>query len=179
MIECKASKHTFDAKFSDDPLTQAKNGYSQIINGVMQVWRFFAHVRTFKFTQKKISDDAIGVVLTLDKWLEVNPSMITKVLGEAASQVKSKYPEVNAVDMKRPLVICSAQDIIDIMFITDWTRFSDCLQKAATVEFRGWDIRSLLLQQGDALGPKEMPNFAETLLPWLSKINSGDRTPSS
>jgi hypothetical protein len=69
VIECKAKRMTFNARYSDNPIEQARQGYREIAKGMFQVWRFWSHARRGLQTERPVAADCLGMIVTSDPWL--------------------------------------------------------------------------------------------------------------
>ena len=72
VAECKATKLTYLAQFSEDPFESEKKQYLQIANAVFQLWRFFSHVRR-GLAIEPVDADTSAMVLTLELFSHVEP----------------------------------------------------------------------------------------------------------
>jgi hypothetical protein len=61
--ECKATKLTYLAQFAEDPFDAEKKQYDQLARGVLQLWRYFSHVRR-GVVQEELALEAHAMVLT-------------------------------------------------------------------------------------------------------------------
>jgi hypothetical protein len=62
--ECKATKLTYLAQFAEDPFEAERKQYVQIANGVVQLWRFFSHVRRGLLEEAVDADSSAMVLMT-------------------------------------------------------------------------------------------------------------------
>ncbi|TXJ08763.1 MAG: hypothetical protein E6Q28_16560 [Afipia sp.] len=142
-IECKAKKMTFEARFSEAPIADARIGYDEIAKGVFQIWRFFFHCRT-GVIQQSVDDLSVGVVLTLDPWLEVANSSRNEVLKKAKEIAAKREPDM-VLDDFRPIVFCSIDDFeYTIGRINCTASVLDVLRKASEDRFAGYHLASIL-----------------------------------
>ena len=109
-VECKSKKMTVGAKFSDNPLDDAKIGYDEMMKAVVQVWRFFSHVRRGLIPDHPVVGDAVGLVLTLDSWMEMFGSMRGETLARAEQFAARADPNIEPSD-RRPVVFCPIDDL--------------------------------------------------------------------
>ncbi|WP_172264653.1 hypothetical protein [Caulobacter sp. RHG1] len=114
VVECKATKMSFDSKFTLNPLDDGNRGFDEIAKGVFQIWRYFAHSREGDTADTAIDDNAIGVVLTLDSWVQVSFTTKEKILSRARQMVLERAPEIAESDMK-PIAIYSVENLENLV----------------------------------------------------------------
>ncbi|WP_246756714.1 hypothetical protein [Bradyrhizobium diazoefficiens] len=119
-IECKAKKRSIIAKFSEKPLDDAREAFSEIIKGVVQIWRFHSHCRRSSEI-KVIAHDAAGIVLTLDPWLRIS-NHLDRLMQEAHALAGRIDPDIIDEDRK-PILFCSIQDLESTLAIASEASF--------------------------------------------------------
>lgn len=140
VVECKAKKMSIAAKFSDDPLTSASEAFSEIIKGVVQIWRFHSHCRRDP-TIKDLAPNAIGVLLTLDPWLQMSDQH-DRVFEEArkiADQIDRDITE----DDRKPVLFCSIDDFENTLEVASEESLLRAIRSGITPQFRGWFLSSV------------------------------------
>lgn len=168
VVECKATKLTFEAQFADDPMATAKRAYDQLVKGVSQMWRFFSHARRGIYAGKPVSPTAHGVLLTMDAWMQMAGELRTAA-QQAARDLLKDDPDVTDEDM-RPIVFCSMQDLADVMIISTADQFLATLEKAVTNEYFGWGLREVRRNAGGEEVAQEFPLDPAELLPWWGQF---------
>ncbi|KQU96291.1 MULTISPECIES: hypothetical protein [unclassified Devosia] len=163
VIECKATKLTYEAQFAQDPIATAKSAFDQLVKGVAQVWRFFSHVRRGIYVGPPVAGDAQGVLLTLDTWMQADAISRDKVIAQALELVAGEA-EVIDVD-KRPIVFCSMQDLADVMIVSSEEQFFEALSSATEARYHGWDLMEVRRRAGNQK-PRDFPLEIADLLPW-------------
>ncbi|MCP1854223.1 MULTISPECIES: hypothetical protein [unclassified Bradyrhizobium] len=136
VIECKAKKMSIVAKFSDNPLDDAQTAFSEIIKGVVQLWRFFSHCRRNPEI-KAIHRDASGVVLTLDPWLQAS-NHLDRVFAEAHRRADLDRDILDAD--RRPVLFCSIDDLENTLEIATEASLFEAVDATSRPEFRGWHL---------------------------------------
>lgn len=167
-IECKATRMSFAAKFSQDPL--AERGYGDVVKAVFQLWRFFSHCRR-GIVQEELSPDAIGVVLTLEAWLTMAAPLYRGVLERACTLAEGD-PEITEGD-RRPIEFCAVTDLEPSLARATASSFLSAMAEAAKPEKHGWMFSSIhedFIEEGveERLYP-----FSENLgevLPWWEMV---------
>lgn len=147
VIECKAKKMTFEARFSETPLIDAAAGYEEIAKGISQLWTFFCHCRLGE-ASPKIADDAVGVVLTLDQWLEIANEQRKDVLDRAKQLSRQREPRIAEEDF-RPVAFCTISDLEYVSRRSSSDILLACLKTASQERFAGYHLSSVLRDQLD------------------------------
>jgi hypothetical protein len=98
VIECKATRMSYEARFSEDPVAAAKRAYNELAKGVFQIWRFASHVRRGLVKGRVIAPDLNGIVLTLDTWLSMAQPMQREVIAEARRMSEDREPKMEEID---------------------------------------------------------------------------------
>lgn len=170
VLECKATKLTYDAQFSENPIEEAEKAYNQIVKGVTQVWKFFSHVRRGIYIDEQVATSTIGVILTMEAWGQASAELQTEITDQAKKQLENNH-DVIETDM-RPVVFCSIQDIADIMFESNEDVFLASIANAAVPKYRGWGLREVRKQTAPIENVrKDFPLAMEEHLPWWERFN--------
>jgi hypothetical protein len=136
IIECKAKKMSIAAKFSDDPFASAADAFSEIIRGVVQIWRFHSHCRRSP-QLKAIHPNSIGMVLTLDPWLQM--SRQTERVFDEARKLASQIDREIIEEDHRPVLFCSIDDFENTLERASEDSLIQAIRAAALEpDFRGW-----------------------------------------
>ncbi len=98
IVECKATRMSYEARFSEDPIASAARGYGELVKGVFQIWRFASHLRRGLVPGRERSKDISGMVLTLDTWLSMVEPMQQNVLEQANAMADEKDPSITFED---------------------------------------------------------------------------------
>jgi hypothetical protein len=170
VIECKATKLTYNAQFADNPMTEAERAYSQLIEGIIQLWWFFAKVRLGIHLNFPVTEDTCAVLLTMDSWMQMSSDLRNAAVAKAR-QGSNKYDDICPVDM-RPIVFCSMQDLADTLFVSSEDDLMRAFDLAKEEKYRGWRILDLKQKLGTVILVKEFPLKTEILLPWWSRHDS-------
>jgi len=84
VIECKSRKLPYKVLSSPKPYQDNEAAYQDIVKGIVQVWRYAAHTRTgFSKENLTLASDCVGVVLTLEPWLQMSPQATGEVFDSA------------------------------------------------------------------------------------------------
>lgn len=169
VVECKATKLTYEAQFADDPIGEANNAYSQLVKGIAQIWKFFSHVRRGLYSEVPISGNAPGILLTMDSWMQMSGDL----QRDAIALAKAKFvadPDVIDADM-RPIIFCSMQELADIMFVSNEDEFIEALGDATEERFLGWSLREVRREGSGSERARTFPLEFGDLVPWWSKFH--------
>lgn len=164
-IECKATKMPFNAKFADN--AEESSAYEELVKAVVQLWRFFSHCRLGN-VDLKASDDAIGIVLTLDSWL-VMGGPVTKEIFRRAGERADNVAEIIAED-RRPVIFSPVPDVESVLSDTDEAGFRQTLAMAVDPNYEGWMLPSVFKETGLNPLSKPFPFNIGDQLPWWQKI---------
>lgn len=175
-IECKAKKMSIVAKFSDNPLDEAKEAFSEIIKGVVQLWRFYSHCRR-SAEIKEVGADAIGIVLTLDPWLQMS-NYQDRVMAEARALADQIDRDIIEEDRK-PVLFCSIEDLEATLGIASEASLFEAIAAAASKpNFRGWHLLNVhqKISNEEKRNPYPFQDRIADLIPaWNDLKNRGDK----
>ncbi|MEQ6202687.1 hypothetical protein ABMC88_06490 [Sulfitobacter sp. HNIBRBA2951] len=165
-IECKATKMSHQAMFGRDPI--AARGYEDMTKAVFQIWRFFSHCRR-GFSGLSVTPDAVGVVLTLDNWLEMSEPLRRLVFKGAEEMACKKEPLITEED-RRPIPFVAAPELERTLTVVSEASFKEALISSNTTEFLGWRLDTIAHKLPvEADKDKRRYPFADDLgrlLPW-------------
>lgn len=167
VIECKATKLTFGAQFSEDPAADAQARYAEIGKGVFQIWRFVAHCR-MRRTRHQINTTTRGLLLTLDTWLVMARDLQAHV-REIASGLADADPDILEED-RRPVLFAAAQDFENLLSEVDEHGFVRTLDAGTEDRFLGWILPNIARDLGPPVERKKYPFEPNELLPWWGKF---------
>lgn len=93
IIECKCAKMKIESMYDQGKFNEHNPQISQIIKGVIQLWRFQEDIKNGKISQLDLSGECIYILLTLDRWVEMVTqyqdriiSMAKKIVGSDVSK---------------------------------------------------------------------------------------------
>ncbi|RFB82349.1 hypothetical protein B5K08_32150 [Rhizobium leguminosarum bv. trifolii] len=167
VFECKASKLSFEAQYGDDPVEDAKTGYSQIAKAIFQLWRFFSHVRRgLVKLDAEVAADAPAIVLTMDAWTQMSHELRARLIADAEDMVEEKEPEITAEDKRHP-VFCPIQELDHMLATSTEGQLLTAFKTAIEPEYTGWSIREVRKRAAPAVDEdKEFPFSLQEFLPW-------------
>lgn len=167
-IECKTTKLTFEAQFAENPEVVAAQGFEQIAKGIFQLWRFFSHARRNLYVDEAVSPEALGVVLTMDGWMQMAKGLRDTALARARD-LAAVDPNITDVDMRR-VVFASVQELNDTLAQTEKQDFLSVLALATTDKYEGYGLPEVARDSGINLIRKKYPLDVAALLPWWGKL---------
>lgn len=165
VVECKATKLSIGAQFAEDPLEEAKKAYQELAKGVLQVWRFFSHVRRSLVPDTLVASTASGMVLTLDSWLIMSIDLQDSVVAEAAA-LANRDPSIILED-RRKVIFCSIPNLEETLAFSDEASFLRCIKASTEDRFKGWILPIINNELSEYKGGKKpYPFDLGDVLPW-------------
>jgi hypothetical protein len=171
VAECKASKLTYLAQFSEDPFEAEKKQYLQIARGVVQLWRFFSDIRR-GIAKDELATEAHALVVTLDPFLMMASEPRDKVFQQA-NALADEHGNITNED-RRSVIICPIYELEEILLTSTEDTFLASLKASYEKKYSGWQ---LLQVHHDAkatkeIGPrKDFPFDLADVLPWWDRAN--------
>lgn len=135
-FECKATRMSQQAMFGINPIED--RGYQDITKAVFQLWRFFSHCRR-GYVGRAVSDDAVGVVLTLDNWLVMADTLRKQVLADAEKMAREKDADVSEADRK-PIVFVAVPELERTLSVSTEATFSQAPETSQHREILGMEV---------------------------------------
>ena len=169
VIECKAKRMTFDARFSDDPVATARRGYEEIAKGIFQVWRFLSHARRGVFADRAVAPDCLGMVVTTDPWLSMATNLEEEVLSIATKMAEAD-PEIIEQDRRR-VAVTMIDDIELTLQTGDAGSFLRAIREGTQGDKLGWLLSTIHRDMGSAERPYPFDDEIGELLPWWRTRN--------
>jgi hypothetical protein len=172
VIECKATKLTISAKFSDDPVADAEERYAEIGRGIYQLWRYFAHTR-MGLTGRRLVDATAGLVLTLDTWM-VMGRVLQEHVFKVAVALADADPDILDTD-RRPIAFATIQDFERLLSQTDEGGVRGAIAASHEDRFLGWLLPAVDQEvNGLSNTRKRYPFYPDELLPWWNRVGIKD-----
>ena len=135
--ECKATRMSHEARFSEDPLTANPRGLGEMAKGVFQIWRFASHIRRGLLPNERCRTDVRGLILTLEPWLLMSRNIFEGVLQEAHRRAAEKDPDIGPED-RIPVIFCSIEDLEQTVSTATSASLLQAVRTAADENLRGW-----------------------------------------
>jgi hypothetical protein len=142
IIECKATRMTYEARFGEDPLVESARGYAEMAKGVFQIWRFVSHIRRGYLPQITMSDGICGLVVTLDSWLSMAGLLIEDVIASARTMAAESDRDITAID-QIPVRFCMVDDLENTLSSATTDSFLGTIIASTSEEHRGWLLTSV------------------------------------
>ena len=171
-VECKAKKMTIQARFGEDPVAEAVEGYGEIAKGVFQLWRFFSHARRGLHAEA-VQHAPAGIVLTLDSWLSMATTLRKEVM-DRAEILAARDTEITADDRK-PVIFCSIEDLELALAEANAFTFVQAVTAAASdPEYDGWALHTVLNKVADyeIENPYQFKERIGEVLPWWGDLEA-------
>lgn len=139
IVECKATRMSYEARFSEAPLVDAGRGYDELAKGVFQIWRFVSHHRRGYFVDRSLRPDVRGMVLTLDTWLSMSAEMQTDVIDRATRLASSRDREILDED-RIGIIFCPIEQLERTYNLCTEASFFQTLDAACEDDYKGWQL---------------------------------------
>jgi hypothetical protein len=173
VVECKAKRMSFDARYADDPVSAAAIGFDELSKGIFQIWRFFAHARRGLTGDLRVASGCQGIMVTADSWLTMASKQAEKVIA-AAHALAEAEGDIEPAD-RCDIAFCQIDDVEFSLQNGTADSFLDACREIASGE-KKWFMLSVAHSANRDI-PREYPfkDRIAKLLPWM-----GDPTlPSS
>ncbi|MBZ9870498.1 hypothetical protein LB542_06465 [Mesorhizobium sp. BR1-1-9] len=171
VIECKSTKQTFAAQFSEDPIGAAAKAIPQLAKAILQLWRFFAACRSGEFSQYELQPSARAIVLTLDDWFLLDYSFKREARRLAIAQANSEG--IPSDIQNQPITFISSKGLADLLAETDLASMYAILDTAASdPQYEGYAPRDLGRELGLLKPRTRFPLDMLEVIPWLDTIRT-------
>lgn len=171
IAECKATKLTYLAQFSEDPFESARTQYAQIANGVFQLWRFFSHIRQ-GIVKEPVDNDTAAVVLTLEAFGLMDQGLKGKIIEEAGL-LADKEGNIVPED-RRHIVFCPINGLEPVLVRSSEDSFLNALRATREEKYIGWELVSVSKKEAEGkekIDRKKFPFELHDLLPWWKRVD--------
>lgn len=171
IFECKARKMSFTARYAEDPIAEGNTGFDELVKGICQIWRFFAHARLGRSPNIVVDAATAGILLTLDNWTTMSGELQAELLGLARQRSAAQHPEVVDEDRRR-IVFCSIEELEQTLAGANEDQFLTDLRFSVEDRYAGWILPNV---HRDAFGePKAMRPYPFSdrfgdVLPWWNE----------
>lgn len=170
VVECKATRMTFDARFAQDRAEPMQRGIGELVKGVGQIWRLKSHARR-GLVPLTMSPNCTGLILTFDPWLRASHGQSEEVLERAREWCAQADPDVGEEDYC-PIAFTHVEDFEAMALRTDSEGMISVCRIAAEPQFIGWGMAQLRKQASATEVSRPYPFKADMarLLPWWDQI---------
>lgn len=141
VIECKAKKMSMIARYGANPIEAASGAFSEIAKAIFQLWRHFSHVRRGLVPSEAISPETVGLVLTLDPWLQMTRRR-RRPLEDQAARLADEEGDILPED-RRPVAFCAIEDFESLLRRATVDSLLATVEEASRPDKAGWHLRSL------------------------------------
>lgn len=169
VIECKITKLTLPAQFSENPIKEAEQAYDQMAKGAYQIWRFLSHLRRGLTPFDSPSKRPLGVVLTLEPWLVASPLLLDDVLMKS-NKMSDDNGEILDAD-RSPAIFCPIHHWEQATLRSDADSLIDLIGTNTTDRYKGYVLPALQDELGHA-PQKAFPIEPSDVLPFWEKIKA-------
>ena len=128
---------SFAARYAEDQVADGGGGFDELIKGICQIWRFFAHIQLGCVSDIVVDPATSGVLLTLDNWLTMSAELQRELTDLARERAVKRHPEITPAD-QRPVVFCSIEELEQTLAGADEAQFLTDLKLAAEDRYVGW-----------------------------------------
>lgn len=142
IIECKATRMSYDARYGEDPVAGDTLGYEQIAKGVFQIWQFVSRKRRGLLPDLMFSSDVRGIVVTLDTWLSHGALLRSDVFELARRMCSQKDPQIESEDMI-PVTFAPVDDLENTLAIATAASFFDSIRAASEFKYQGYMLEKV------------------------------------
>ena len=174
-VECKATKLTLEAQFGTGVIPETRSGYDELVKGIFQIWKFFSHARRRLLERDvNVSADAVGIVLTLDDWLEMASEPRAELLRRAEIFAAEEDKEILEEANRRRVTICSIRDMEYLLRVSpDVSSVLATIRRASDDERLGWSLTGLHNDLAEHKCENPYPFKGEEIakvLPWWGRV---------
>ncbi|MBL4616649.1 MAG: hypothetical protein JKY46_03060 [Robiginitomaculum sp.] len=173
LVECKATRMPLDIKFKLTNESKASDKFKEIAKGVCQIWRCYSDIRLGRLNDCYISDNALGLVLTLEDWTTLNRGMMTQIM-EAANTLADKNSDITVADRKT-IAICHIDNFESLLRDSNEDTFLNTIRKQEANDFGGWNLLSIHERKYPKTKENKPFPFKEELgdvLPWYKILQT-------
>lgn len=167
-IECKSTRMSFEARYGDEPLVE--RGYDDMVKAVYQLWKYFSHCRR-GFCTDVVGKDAVGMVLTLDTWLQMAKPHQEEIVTKATAMAAQKDPEIIQQD-RRPVMFTASADLELTLKDATGASFLEAVRRNAQRDRWGWSLSIVhddFKEPGKPSKPFPFEHEFEKVLPWWAE----------
>jgi hypothetical protein len=181
IIECKSKKLSFEDQYGTD--RWKSQGFSEVVRGVYQVWKFASHVRRGiavrpDGSQERAAADLRGVVLTLHGW----GVMSLEVLRVAHSRARALCKPDDGIEEEDriPVALVSIEELESTAERAEPDVLLSAIKEASELEEGGKMLSARLLEgnrKTESLRPYPFVDRMAEVLPWWTRFGDsvGDR----
>jgi len=172
IVECKSRKVKHALRVADDP-NDFKQDLREIAKGVFQIWRYILHVNQYPEQHPAISTDVVGLVVTLDSWLDLSIRGRELVLDMAKEMCRLNNPPISE-NFQIPVIIININDLEETLARCTLSTFMGSLSKLARHEkYIGYNLTNVHKEEDGIKPPLKAWQFIDglpipTALAWLN-----------
>jgi hypothetical protein len=167
-VECKAKRMSFGARFADDPIAEAADGFQELSKGICQLWRFLADARLGRIRDVTVAPDCQAIIVTADSWLTMARIQAEKVIE--AAHTLADAANIDQVD-RRPVAFCPIDDVEYALQHGTADSFLAACRDIASGDKNGWMLSVAHVAEEDGVRPYPFMDRLFAALPWMEPGN--------
>lgn len=165
VVECKAKRMSFDARYADDPVAAASVGFEELAKGIFQIWRFFAHARKAVAGAPVLAANCQGIIATADSWLAMASNQAEDVIANAHALADAEGG-IEPED-RREIAFCQIEDIEFALQTGDGDSFLTACREIASGPKKGFMLSVAHAASKGLERPFPFRDRMHELLPWI------------
>lgn len=168
IVECKATRMTFEARFSDAWHEATDRGYRELAKGVGQIWRHLSHIRR-GLVPDLPADELRGLVLTIDPWMRLTHGQDEIIFRMAREWCLANDAEISPED-ECPVGFTHVADLEALFHTTDANHAMTALHNIAARA--GWGANELIREKTapEVNRPFVFGNRMVEVIPWIERL---------
>ncbi|HEX8466267.1 MAG TPA: hypothetical protein VF620_00505 [Allosphingosinicella sp.] len=172
VLECKAKRMTFEARYSEDPVADSRLGYEEIAKGIFQIWRFWSHARRGIFS-RPVNPKCLGMVVTTDPWLSMAKNLEEEVTAIATQMAKEADSQITEED-RRTVAVTQIDDVEFTLQNGNAESFIRAIEEGTRGDKLGWLLCNIHKPGGLPQRPYPFAEEMSDLLPWWEARSASD-----
>lgn len=173
IVECKATRMSFEVRFSDAWHEATERGYRELAKGVGQVWRYCSHMRR-GIVNDRASGSLTGLILTMDPWMRMTQGQDEVVFRMAREWCAETDDQITSDD-ECPIGFIHINDLETLLHRTDEAGVLTVLRSIAAKV--GWGANELV-REAEVVEVRRPYFFKDRLgevLPWFDALGERPR----
>ena len=140
-IECKSRRMAHAAQFGVNPLDEARSGFVEIANGIVQLWRYIADSEQGLVPDPYNADEnTLLLLLTLDSWMDAPMGLKARIIALANDIADEKHI---SKDSRANVSFASIGDYEYVLERGDTTQIIGAIRKQGTEKYTDWMLSNV------------------------------------
>lgn len=179
-FELKSRKLGAAARFNADPIMDAEEAYKEIANGICQLWKYAEDSGNQTVPlDVRASNSTKLVLLTLDDWVGMSPSVLENIYL-LANEIADKKSLSKLEFIRRAVIICTTSEIEIVLSKGPMEKLILALDASQVEKYRGWMISTvwndLFAGDQDELGNYfNSKNKLNDIWPWWKELSEAGK----